>query len=54
MMQGKAIWKLGIAEIAKVSRGFTPGPHKTQSFMKNRGQQKYLDKALTYCVNMFF
>ena len=46
MMHGKAIWKLGMAEIAKASRGFTPGPQKTQSFMKNGGQQKCLDKAL--------
>ena len=71
---GKAIWKPGIGEIAKVSRGIAPGPqrwglqhpiwtpscnvqradacwvmaysHKTQSFIKNRGQQKCLDKSL--------
>ena len=73
-MHGKAIWKSGIGEIAKASRGIDPGPHKvdiqhpiwtssckgqcggvnlvmaygnkTQSFMKNGGQQKYLHKAL--------
>ena len=80
MMHGKAIGKLGIGEIAKVSKGNAigwkgrgwgggsystsyelPPPartkradahwvmayfHKTQSFMKNEGQQKCLDKAL--------
>ena len=71
MMHGKAIWKAGIGEISKASRGnatrwvySTPnelpaakGQHadahwvmtygyKTQSFMKNGGQEKYLDKAL--------
>ena len=46
MMHGKAISKLGITEIAKASRGFNPGPPKTQSFMKIGGQQKSLDKAL--------
>ena len=45
-MHRKAIWKLGIAEIVKVSMGFTPEPQKTQSFIKNGGQKKYLDKAL--------
>ena len=44
MMHGKAIWKLGIAEIAKASKDFVRGPHKTQSFLKNGGQQKWLDK----------
>ena len=54
MMHGKAIWKLGIAEIAKASKGFALEPHKTQSFLKNGGQQKWLDKALSYvspCCN---
>ena len=77
MMHGKAIGKLGIGEIAKVSKGNAirveggggsystsyelPPPartkradahwvmayfHKTQSFIKNEGQQKCLDKAL--------
>ena len=77
MMHGKAIGKLGIGEIAKVSKGnairveggggrYSPSYelppsartkradahwvmadfHKTQSFMKNEGQQKCLDKAL--------
>ena len=60
---GKAIWKPGIAEIAKGrltappwthscqgqradSRWAVAYVHKTQSFMKNGGQQKCLDKAL--------
>ena len=74
MMHGKVIWKRGVGELAKASRGIAPGPHKgaysapfeppvgmanllkhigfwpydhkTQSFMKNGGQQKCLDKAL--------
>ena len=68
MMHGKAIGKLGIGEIAKVSKGNAIRVegggghsthtkhadahwvlayfHKTQSFMKNEGQQKCLDKAL--------
>ena len=62
MMYGKAVWKPGIGEIAKASSGIAPEPHKgglkhpiqtsscnghkTQFFMKNRGQQKCLDKAL--------
>ena len=58
MMHGKAIWKIGIGVIAKASRGIAPWTpqgelttapnmdHKTQSFMKNRGQQKCLDKTL--------
>ena len=46
MMHGKAIWKLGMAEIATASRDFTPGTQQTQSFIKNGGQQKYLDLAL--------
>ena len=48
IMHGKAIWKLGIADIVKVSMDFTPGPQKTQSFMKNGGQKKCLDKALLW------
>ena len=28
MMDGKAIWKLVIAQIAKASREFAPEPHK--------------------------
>ena len=28
MMHGKALWKLGITEIAKASRGFASGSHK--------------------------
>ena len=28
MLHGKAIWKPGIAEIVKATRGFAPGPHK--------------------------
>ena len=52
MMYGKAIWKLGVAEIAKSFRGFTPGPHKTQSFMKDGGQKKCLDKALYLTSNI--
>ena len=69
MMHGKAIWKPGIAGIAKASRSVAPQgaltltpwnpqlqcadtrwviayDHETQSFMKNGGQQKCLDKAL--------
>ena len=47
MMHGKALWKLGITEIAKASRGVASGVMaKAQSFMKNGGQQKCLDKAL--------
>ena len=46
MMHGNAIWKHGIGYI--MANG-----HKTQSFMKNRGQQKYLDKALVTIKNIY-
>ena len=70
-MHGKAIWKPGISEITKSSRGnairlvysasYEPQAargqradahwvinygHKTQSFLKNGGQQNCLHKAL--------
>ena len=44
-MHGKTIWELGIAELARASRGFTPTPQKTQSFTKKSGQLKCLDKV---------
>ena len=62
MMHRNAIWKPGIAEIAKASgalpldrtrKAYPEIPtaraydHRTQSFMKNGGQQKCLDKALS-------
>ena len=56
MMHGKAIWKPVIARglqrpleptaASMCWHWFIAHDHKTQSFMKNRGQQKWLDKAL--------
>ena len=53
MMHEKGIWKPGISEIAKTLgyvRWVMAYGHKTQSFMKNGGQQKCLDKALLGCM----
>ena len=57
MMHGNAIWKPEIREIAKASSDSAPCEppaarwvmaygYKTQSFMKNGGQQKRVDKYI--------
>ena len=54
MMHGKAIWELGIGELAKDSKdNATAGLNKTQSFMKSGGQQKCLDKGLYIYMYIF-
>ena len=54
MMHGKAIWELGISELAKDSKdNATAGLNKTQSYMKSGGQQKCLDKGLYIYIYIY-
>ena len=48
-MHGKAIWKPGISEIAKASRGTAPEPHK-----KGRLQHPKMNPQLYTCWVMAY